>query len=420
MVSNDGDPASVEDLQRAVEELRKENMALRGDGPDPKPRRHRLRGASSWLFIVLACLLALVSIVEVFARNVLLDTDTYVATVAPLASDPAIQSQVANRVSDGLIQRVNVQKRVQDALPPKAGFLAAPVTSGLTSLTHQITLKTVQSDAFQKVWVSVNRDAHKQVVSVLTGSQEGALSSSNGTVSINLDQVETQVKQSLDARGITVFDNVPKPKKNSIVIFQSDTLVKLQGLTRLINSLAYLLPVLAVACFAGGIAVSLNRRRALARAAVALAVTMALVLVGLAFAENQYLSNLGPNQSRAASSAVIDTVTGGLRASLRTTFVVAAIIGVVTMVVGIRRLRAFLGDRRWPAWISALPLRRAVAIHRKALIWVVAAVALIVLIVWPGLTPLVAVVVIVVALALIALTGALAARAEPGRTTPEV
>ena len=52
--------------------------------------------------------------------------ESRVKTVAPLASNPAIQTQVAKQVSANLINQANVESRVKDALPPKAGFLAAP------------------------------------------------------------------------------------------------------------------------------------------------------------------------------------------------------------------------------------------------------------------------------------------------------
>ena len=41
---------------------------------------------------MLACILAVVSVLVVFARNEVLNTDAYVSTVAPLASNPAIQA----------------------------------------------------------------------------------------------------------------------------------------------------------------------------------------------------------------------------------------------------------------------------------------------------------------------------------------
>ena len=98
----------------------------------PRPPRppHRPVAAggppSSWVLVVLACLLAVVSVLAVFVRNQLLNTDAYVATMAPLASNPAIQTQVAKKVSENLIVHTDVEQRVKNALPPKAGFLATP------------------------------------------------------------------------------------------------------------------------------------------------------------------------------------------------------------------------------------------------------------------------------------------------------
>ena len=141
--------------------------------------------------------------------------------MAPLASNPAIQTQVAKQVSENLISRANVEARVKNALPPKAGFLATPITSGLESVINELALKAVQSKQFYEVWVAANRASHKQLVAVLTGSNEGSVSSKNGKVTIDLSQVEVNVKKKLDAKGITVFDKVPAVKGLNFVLFQS-------------------------------------------------------------------------------------------------------------------------------------------------------------------------------------------------------
>jgi len=129
----------------------------------------RWRRISSWVLVVLACILSVLSVVTVFARNQLLNTDTYVNTVAPLASNPAIQTQVAKQVSQNLITRTDVEARVKEALPPKAGFLATPITSGLETVTNELALRVVQSKQFYTLWVGVNRASHKQLVALLTG-----------------------------------------------------------------------------------------------------------------------------------------------------------------------------------------------------------------------------------------------------------
>jgi hypothetical protein len=353
------------------------------------------------VLVVVACILSVLSVVTVFARNQLLNTDTYVKTVAPLASNPAIQTQIAKQVSENLISRTNVETRVKDALPPKAGFLATPVTSGLETVINELALKAVQSQQFYELWVAANRASHKQLVAVLTGSSEGSVSSRNGRVTIDLSQVEVDVKKKLDAKGITVFDKVPAVKGLDFVLFQSKDLVKVQKVTKLLNDLAIVLPIITLLCLAASVVLARNRRRGLVRAAAGLAISMAAVLVVMAVARHQYLSGLSSNQSVAANQAVIDTVTATLRLGLRIILGVAALIAVVALLAGNRRLRAWAsrGDR------PDNPVHIFVVRHRKSLQWGFVGLALLVLVVWSEPTTLVAVVVVAISLVLIGLVG---------------
>ena len=380
---------------------------------------HRWKRISSWVLVVVACILSVLSVVTVFARNQLLNTDAYVNTVAPLASNPAIQTQVAKQVSQNLITRTNVESRVKQALPPKAGFLATPITSGLETVTDELALKAVQSEQFYTLWVGANRAAHKQLVAVLTGSSEGSLSSKNGKVTIDLSQVEVNVKEKLDAKGITVFDKVPAVKGLNFVLFQSKDLTKIQKLIKLLNDLAIVLPIVALVCFAGAVALARNRRRGLVRAAIGLAVSMAAILVVLAVARNQYLSGLSPNQSVAANQAVIDTVTGALREAVRIILVASALIAIVALVAGNRRVRTRMADGTQSRWVTADPLHGFVVRHRKILQWGTIAVGLLVLVVWDSPTTLVAVVVVLIALVLVGLIGLYAGMGSP-TATPDV
>lgn len=365
-----------------------------GNGP-------RWKRIAAWVLVVLACILSVLSVITVFARNQLLNTDTYVNTVAPLASNPAIQTQIAKQVSENLISRTNVETRVKDALPPKAGFLATPVTSGLESAVNDLALKAVQSKQFYEVWVAANRASHKQLVAVLTGSNTGSVSSKNGRVTIDLSQVEVNVKKKLDAKGITVFDKVPAVKGLDFVLVQSQDLVKVQKATKLLNDLAIVLPIVTLLFLAASVVLARNRRRGLVRAAGGLALSMAAVLVVMAVARHQYLSGLSPDQSVAANQAVIDTVTATLRLGLRIILGVSAFIVVVALAAGNRRLRAWVSRADRPD----NPVHRFVAGHRKSLQWGILGLALLVLVVWSEPTTLVAVIVVAISLVLIGLVG---------------
>ncbi len=393
-----------------VEELRQENERLRrGEGSDrSRRRRRRWKSIASWALIVLACVSAVLSVFVVFVRNEVLNTDTYVSTVTPLAGNPAIQSAVAKRVTGQLVTKVNVEKRVRRVLPERSASLAAPIGTAVETATNDVTLKLVESSAFQRLWVEANRRAHRQVVALLTGSTEGALQSSNGKVTVDLGQIEKSVEKVLDKKGIRLFDGVSSPA--SLTLFQSSQLVRLQGLTRTLDRLYVLLPIITLLLVAGAIALARDRRRGLVRAASGLALSMALVLVVASLGRSHYLSSLGPTQSRPATEAVIDTVSASLLDTVRTLFVVAAVIVLVAVAVGNSSVRAWMVDRHKPSWMTGGPVHDFAAAHRRGLQWGVIGLAMLLLVVWNQPTALVAVVVVLVALALVALIGLLAGR----------
>ena len=90
--------AELERLRAEVAELRSQAAAPPLAEPPvavpPRPRRQRWRSVVATLLIVIGCILAPISVVAVWTKNLVTDTDRYVATVQPLASDPAIQSAV--------------------------------------------------------------------------------------------------------------------------------------------------------------------------------------------------------------------------------------------------------------------------------------------------------------------------------------
>ena len=414
-MATDEPDADIDALKHTVEDLEKENEALRVAEEQKHAGRtkRRVKAISSWVLIVLACILAVVSVFAAFARNELLNTDTFVSTVTPLAANPAIQQAVATKVSDQLVAQTNLEQRVKNALPAKAGFLTAPLTSEVKSAADQLTLKLVQSSAFQKLWAASVRNSHRQLVALLTGSKEGAVEASNGEVTVNLSQIEAAAKKQLDARGLTVFNKVPTVHGPDLVLFRSTQLQKAQRLTKLANRAVLILPIVTLLLFAGGILLVEDRRKGLVRAAAGLALTMALVLVVASVARNQYLNSLLPSQPKDAAAAVIDTVSAVLLDTIRTILIVAALVALGAFVAGNSYVRSFVGSRSKPSWMTGGPVHGFVAAHRKGLQWAVLGVGLLILVAWSQPTPFVAVIVLLITLAVIGLMG-IYARTEPG------
>jgi hypothetical protein len=415
----DGAPDLVEPL-----ELTKENEALEHENEElrheleAKGQKKRGRTIGAWVLLVLACLLAITSVVVVYARNQLLNTDTFVSTLAPLASDPAVQTAVATKVSNSLVQQTDLEQRVKNALPARADFLADPITSSVKSATYSITLKLVQSSQFQKLWEQALRQSHQQLDNLLTGQKVGALSAANGQVTVNLTQVETKAKQVLAQHGLSVFNKVPQYNGAPYVLFQSKQLLKLQRWVKFLNSLALVLPIVSLLLFAVSVVLARDRRRGLVHAAAGLAVSMAVLLIAANVGRNQYLASLLPGQSKDATAAVIDTVDASLLDSVRTLLILAAVVALVAFVVGLGPVRRWWSNRTAPTWLTSGPAHDVVAAHRRAFQWLALGVGLLVLVLWNQPTVKVALIVLLVTFLFVIVVGVYGRTSPGSATTP--
>jgi hypothetical protein len=406
------------DLAQQNEALEHENEELRHELGAAGRHKGRGRTIGAWVLLVLACLLAVTSVVVVYARNQLLNTDTFVSTLAPLASEPAVQTAVATRVSDSLVAQTDLEQRVKNALPPRADFLANPITSTVKSAAYTITLKLVQSSQFQTLWEQALRQSHQQLDNLLTGQKVGALSAANGQVTVDLTQVESKAKQALAAHGLSVFDKVPQYTGKPYVLFESKQLLKLQRWVKFLNRLALVLPIVSLLLFAVSVVLARDRRRGLVHAASGLAVSMAVLLVAANVGRNQYLASLLPGQSKDATAAVIDTVDASLLDSVRTLLVLAAVVAVIAFVVGLGPVRRWWSNRTTPAWLTSGPVHDVVAAHRRAFQWLVIGLGLVVLVVWNQPTVKVAVIVVLVTFFFVIVVGVYGRTAADAGSTP--
>jgi hypothetical protein len=149
------EPASRQDEDKEMARLRAEVASLRsqlsrqGQRPDEgrggsagRRTRQRWRTVLASLLIVIACVLAPLSAIAVWTKNLVTNTDRYVRTVAPLAREPAIQHALADKITAQIFAHVDVQGLYNQAVDglAKQGLrpnavtqlrtLAGPVTNG--------------------------------------------------------------------------------------------------------------------------------------------------------------------------------------------------------------------------------------------------------------------------------------------------
>lgn len=390
-------------------------------GGKPVARWRRIVGG---VLAVLVCILTPLSVLAIWLHDTILETDQYVATVAPLAHDPAVQDAVATRVTNSLVSSVDLEARLAEELPAQAELAAPAVADAVQSLVHEVALRLVQSDQFATLWEEANRRAHTQVVAVLQGEGPGNIETSNGQVVVQLGPVVDRVKAALEETGIDVFSDVDAARINTqVVLFESDQLSKAQGAVDAFDKVAIALPILTIVLFVIAVVLSGNRRRTILRTALGIALAVALVLTIFNVARGIYLDALGPDVNSEAAANVYDQLLDFLRTALRSVFVLAAIAAIGAWLAGPGRTASkirestiglFRGRGRatdtQPSAVAAF-----VARHRAPLMVVVATVGLTILVVLSHPGPVAVLIVAVIVLICLAVIEALSRNASVSR-----
>ncbi|MEU6100553.1 hypothetical protein [Streptomyces flaveolus] len=301
-------------------------------------RHRRARVAGSSVFLLLTLLLTPLAVVAAWVQGTVSDTDRYVATVAPLASEPAVQDVLTYRLTDRVVAQVDV-KAVTDSLadtlrdagaPPRvvdgAESLEAPLREAVRSAAERTVSGVVASDAFQQAWEGANRRSHAAVVQMLTGDGRGALRAEDGTVRLDVGQVVDQARERLVDAGFDKAAAAIPDSDRTIVLFETEQLGKAQDLMRVLDIVGVWLPVLTVVLAALAVWTAPAHRVMLMATATGVGVMMVLLLVVLALLRQAYLDSvpdvaLPPD----AAAAVFDTFVRFLHDSTRTLLIVAVI-----------------------------------------------------------------------------------------------
>lgn len=342
-----GGPPSVTDEQAEVERLRAEVRQLReqaqGKGPEarrkPRPTRGRWRAPVSVVAIVLACVLALVSVLAVWGATQVSNTDRFVANMEPLIHEPPIQdalsaqitSQITTRIDVGALTATASAELAQAHLPRLSQLLTnfeQPLANGVNSLVATAVGRFVASPAMATLWVAALRNAHAGVVKVLSGQGNGTFSVVDNKVVLSLGPIIAQAKDYLVAHGLSFASHIPSVNP-TFPLFEAPNLAKAQSGYRLLLTLRWALPPLSVALFVIGIWIARGHRRALSGAALGLSGAMLVLAIALAIARGIYLNSVPQNvlPSDAASAAwdtLIRFVKDGLRVLLVVGLVIAA------------------------------------------------------------------------------------------------
>jgi hypothetical protein len=358
-------PALGPDERRELEQLRTEVARLRaereglgpaghgtdGDGRDgdavPPRRRGLGRAAGATVLVLLAVVLVPLSVVSVWARAEVTDTDRYVETVAPLADDPAVQNAIAANITDEVFRYIDVQGLTTQAftalaergsLPPALATqlqaLAVPLSNAVRGFAEDQVLNAVRSDVFADAWEEANRAAHQELVAALTGEGETSVRLENNAVKVDMAAFVGVVKQRLVSSGFQLAERIPAVDVE-FTVFQSEDVGKVQTGFRLLNTLGFWLPFVCVLLAGAGIYLARDHRRAFIGAGIGLALAMLVTGAALALARRAYLDGIPATVLPPDAAAVLfDTLVRFLRDAIRAGFLVGLLAAIGGFLAG--------------------------------------------------------------------------------------
>ncbi len=380
-------------------------LAASGNGGDGDVAPTGRKSHRFWVAVLLlvAMLLTPFTILAIFVKGQINDTGRYVSTVGPLAENPALQAYVADDVSNQLFERVDIKKYVEDALPKRADVLAGPLTSALQGFVRQAVERILRTQQFDQLWEEANRVAHSQLVNILSGNEDGTIAANaNGAVTVNLSSVTKLVQEQLASTGIDLFSNIPIANVGGkITIFRSQDLYKARTALKVLDTLAFILPFVIIACFAGAVFLSRNRRLGFVGCAVAFALGAAILGLVLFVGRGAYLNAAtGRDLPYDAAAAVYDTLLRSLHTSVRAVLFLSAIVVIAVFFAGPSRFSVWfrIRVRQGANWLGVqsdqagwrwLAPNAFVVQRKRGMRIVIAVLAFIVLFRWDHPTPVV-------------------------------
>jgi hypothetical protein len=349
--------------------------------PAKRAGRHRPRRIAAVVMVVLTALFVLCSVIGVWVHRSIYNESEFTAVVTPVASDTQVLDPLATYLTVQALQAIDLRGRIQGTLGALASVLpgdlgsrltglSAPLESAAQGFVQQKVQDYLHSESFRELFNKVVVAAHGKIVALIKGdySQLPNLDVTGPTVTLNTIPIVAEVLRrvaqgAVDLVGLNVtVPQIPTgilpdqarqllatalgvtlpPDFGQIPVMSSEQLHAYQNAARLFDRLIVLFIVLAVACFALAVVLSMNRRRTLVHLGLAIAGTLLLAGLVLRAVIRNVVDSIESPGAKSAARDVVNVMGHNLRAVGSVALWVAVALAVVAYLVG---------RPRWAVWV---------------------------------------------------------------------
>ena len=328
----------------------------------------RMRMILARVLVVLAALIAALSLLAGFIRYQALDNETFSDSAAELIADPTIRDQIALTLVEALYANVDVQAALEERLPTDQQGLAGPIAAVARELADRAAIRVLERPRAQELWVRSLSTTHEQLLRVLDDDLTH-VQTEGGFVVLNLRPLVVQLGERVAIFG-RVAEKLP-PDTGRIQIMEANQLEAAQDATDWLQILGRFLWLVPIALAALAVWLAGDRKRSIVRmiAIGAIAAGM-LVLVARSVAGNYVVDNLVQTESvRPAAADTWEILTALLRDGGRTLVGVGLVLLLGVWLVG-PGARATAVRRRMAPWLERPEIAYgAAALLLALLVW---------------------------------------------------
>jgi hypothetical protein len=227
-----------------------------------------------WVLVVLATILALVSILTTWVNRQMLDNTAWNKATAQVIQDPQVQTALGDFTVNQLYENINVTQALQQHLPSTLKPLAPQLAGALQGPAARAVALLLQRPRVQQAFIQASSVAHQKLVAVLEDKTCCGISTGNGNVTLNAHELVMEVGSQLGLSS-DVLAQLPN-KVGTITLMKSDQLSAAQTGVRAIHVLSIWLLIGVLVLYGFAIYIARGARRATLRNA-----GLGLVLVGL-------------------------------------------------------------------------------------------------------------------------------------------
>jgi hypothetical protein len=329
----------------------------------------RLRSILVGFLVLLSCLTLVITGVTIWTHYTVLNTNGYMKLIGPVGKDPQAIKALSSYVASQVVTASDLQGRAQAALPPKAAFLAGPITGYVQSFIDTQTTKVLSTPKAYDLWLGINRVSHQQLVGLLRG-QNNYTYIQGSDVKLNLLPLVSQALVWLDSKlpgalssrfsppviqpGTPASASIQQVSQwagktlpadfGQVTLLKSDALGPAQKAVKLFDGLVIALPIILAALIAVTILLSRRRRYTVMALGIGGAIALIVTYVIIKRASAAIVGGLHLGSINEVVRNVVTASLGPLATITIWVVVIGAIVAVVAWLVGRKDVQTVIVD----------------------------------------------------------------------------